>query len=93
MRSLSPSPRVIHSLSPSPNNIILRQQQNPQRNNNPQLRIPSSPQSRTTLYSPRRLGIQIPLPLLPQQLFSQSTTSNNRLSLPLFSTNINYSSI
>ena len=88
MRSLSTSNRVISRISPSSNNTILRQQQNPRLNTNPHLRITSSTKTRATLDSQRRRGIQIPLPLLPQHLFSQSSTSNNRLSSPSSSTNI-----
>ena len=88
MCSLSTSNRVISHLSPSSNNTILRQQQNPRLNTNPHLRMTSSTKIRATLDSQRRRGIQIPLPLLPQHLFSQSSTSNNRLSSPSSSTNI-----
>ena len=90
MRSLSKSPRSIRPLSPSPNNNILRQHQNPRRNNNAHRRIQTSTKFRTILDSPRRRGIQIPLPLLPQHLSSQSNTSNNRLSSTSSCTNINY---
>ena len=77
MHFLSTSNRVISHLSPSSNNTIPHQQQHPRLTANPHLRIISSTKSRTTFESPRRRGIQIRIPLLPQHLLSQSTTSNS----------------